>query len=63
MKEITYLFLLPVSLESCEEFSLLDKGATYMLLLKQKDRTPISGMFQIRGSLSSVQTGDVRVLP
>lgn len=39
----TYLFLY---LDCCEDFSSLDKGATYMLLLKEKDRTMLSEIFQ-----------------
>ena len=34
-----------------------------MLSLKWKDRALLPGMFQIRDSLSTVQTGDVRALP
>lgn len=47
MKEITYLFSLPICFFTySEDFSLLDKGATYMLLLKEKDRTMLSEIFQ-----------------
>lgn len=44
---------LPLSPECCEYPSLIDKGATCMVLLKEKDRTLISEKFQIRSSLPS----------
>lgn len=57
------MFFLYLSQQCCKDFSLSDKGATYMLSLKWKDRALLSGMFQVRGSLSSAQSGDGRALP
>lgn len=57
-----YMFYQSVSLEA-RRFRPSRKRCHIHALLKQKDRLLISGMFQIRGSLSSAQTWDERVLP
>lgn len=55
LSQFISLFMNNISLllspECCEYPSLIDKGATYMVLLKEKDRTLISENFQIRSSL------------